>query len=159
MDIKEVKFDFTFPEGFTLIIDTREQDGLFQRPPKGLVLVRDTLDSGDYSIRGFETNVSVERKNIDDLWSSLTVGRERFARELERLQGYELRYLLVEGLESEFLNHRPERKIHPNVIRQSLASLEAKARIPVHQCESRGAAERWILDLFLKYYRHKREAK
>ena len=154
----KMNFEFTFPDGFVLVVDTREQDGLFiAKPPKGLLLVRDTLESGDYSIRGFENNVGVERKNIDDLWSSLTTNSDRFKRELERLQAYELKYILVEGLESEYLAHRPERKIHPNCIRQALASIEAKLNIPVHQSESRDAAERWVLDMFIKYYRWKRE--
>ncbi len=40
---------------------------------------------------------------------------------------------MVEVLESEYLAFSPERKVHPNVIRGDLASIEGKMRIPVHQ--------------------------
>ncbi len=150
-------FEFTFPDDFCITIDTREQLPLFARPPKGLLLIRDTLKHGDYSLKGFEKYISIERKNMEDLWSSVTVNADRFKRELEALADYERKYILIEGLESQFL--RPDiagRQIHPNAIRQALASIEGKMGIPVHQCESRDAAERWMLDMMLKYYRFKR---
>jgi len=51
-----VKFTFDFPKGFIVVIDTREQSPLFTGLLlRGLLVVRDTLDVGDYSIRGFES--------------------------------------------------------------------------------------------------------
>ena len=159
VDVKDFKFEYTFPDDFCLVIDTREQNGLFvARPPKGLLLVRDTLKYGDYSIRGLEPYISVERKSLEDLWSSVTVEADRFKRELESLAGFERSYILIEGLESQFL--RPDlagRQIHPNSIRQALASIEGRLGIPVHACETRDHAERWVLDMFLKFYAMKRE--
>ena len=152
----DLKFEFTFPDGFVLVIDTREQDGLFQKLPKGLLVTRNTLQYGDYSIRGFELSVAIERKNLDDFWSSLTTHRERFGNELTALALYERKYILVEGVEHEAL--RPDlagRKIHPNSIRQGVASIEAKLGIPVHYAASRADAERWLLDILLKYYHFK----
>jgi ERCC4-type nuclease len=155
--MEQPRFEHTYPEGFALVRDTREQTGLFiPQPPKGLMLVIDTLKYGDYSIRGFEGSIAVERKNIDDLWSSVTVDADRFKRELEHLMEYERKWILVEGLESEYLAFRPERKVHPNAVRQALASIEGRMGIPVHQAESQAHAERWILDVFIKYYRMKR---
>lgn len=146
-------FQFTFPSDFILVIDTREQSNLFKRPPKGLVVVRDTLSAGDYSIRGFESCIAVERKTVDDLWSSVTVHHERFKRELSNLMMYERKWLVIEGLESEYL--RPDlagRDIHPNAVRQALASIEAKWGVPIKQFESRKSLERWMLDVFVKYF-------
>lgn len=151
------EFTYNFPEGFVVVCDTREQSPLFiPKPPKGLIIVRDTLRFGDYSIKGFENSIAIERKTIQDLWTSLTSEAKRFKAELEELAKYERRYILIEGLESEYLSWQPERKIHPNAIRMALASIEAKGGIPIHQAENREMAERWVLDLFIKYFLFKR---
>jgi DNA excision repair protein ERCC-4 len=44
-----------------------------------------TLKSGDYSVCGLEQYVSLERKSHEDLYATLSSGRDRFVRELERL--------------------------------------------------------------------------
>jgi len=149
-------FDYTFPEGFILIRDTREQTGLFLRPPKGLIMVRDTLKLGDYSIKGWETTIAIERKNVDDLWTSLTVQADDFKRKMVELSKYERAWLLIDGLESEYLSYREGRRIHPNVIRQAIASIEGRIGVPVHQSESIASSERWVIDVFVKFYCEKR---
>ena len=149
-------FDFTYPDGFVLIRDTREQTGLFIKPPKGLIIVRDTLGIGDYSIRGFETIIAVERKNIDDLWTSVTVNADEFKDKMIKLAQFERKYLLIDGLESEYLSNRPDRKIHPNQVRQALASIEGYIGVPIHQSESIESSERWMIDVFIRFYKLKR---
>jgi ERCC4-type nuclease len=77
---------------FRIVVDSREQlpygfSGLTGPAGEGLVvptLVKG-LPSGDYSIEGLEDRVAVERKSLDDLYGSVTWGRERFEREIERL--------------------------------------------------------------------------
>ena len=51
-------------EDVTAIIDTREQLPLDLAP---LRMKRGTLATGDYSIKGMEHVVSLERKSLDDL--------------------------------------------------------------------------------------------
>ncbi len=153
---KKPVFEFSYPDGFCVIKDTREQTGLFVTLPKGLVIVRDTLKYADYSIKGFEDCIAIERKSIPDLLTSVTSEGERFKRELLELAKYERKYILVEGLESETLCFHPDRKIHPNAIRQALASIEAKLGIPIHFAESTKDAERWLLDFFIKVFKWKR---
>ena len=65
---------FVFPQGFVLVIDTRERNPLCTAV-KGLTVCRDTLKDGDYSIRGFEDRFAVERKQVSDFFSY--IGRER----------------------------------------------------------------------------------
>ena len=149
-------FEYDFPDGFVLTVDTREQDVLFKRPPKGLVLVRDTLDVADYSIRGWESSIAVERKNLTDLYGSLGKNRERFKRELEILQFYDRRWIMVEASEYEVLCWQEYSQVHPNSIRQSLVSIEIRYGIPIYFFQYRKDMERKLLDLFVKYYRVKR---
>ena len=52
---------------FIIIIDTSEQDPFFsgRNAPKGILTIRDNLKphGGDYSLRGFEHEIIIERKN------------------------------------------------------------------------------------------------
>lgn len=77
---------------FTIICDSREQlpydfGGLLGADGKPLIVptVVTGLASGDYSIQGMEDRIAIERKSLDDLYGSVTRGRERFEREITRL--------------------------------------------------------------------------
>ena len=82
------------PEHVTAIIDTREQTPLCLDP---LCVKTDTLQTGDYSIRGLQHHVAVERKSISDLMGCVGRDRERFEKELDRLRAYPARMLVVEA--------------------------------------------------------------
>jgi len=80
---------------FTIAIDTREQAPYYfnnlhagsdkSYRPMEIQTARVTLQQGDYSIVGHESHVAIERKSKADLFGTLSAGRERFQRELERL--------------------------------------------------------------------------
>ncbi len=55
------------------------------------------LEAGDYSVRGFERRVAVERKTLGDLVGCLGADRQRFERELARLRGYDCAAVVVES--------------------------------------------------------------
>ncbi len=151
-------FKFSFPKGFVVVIDTREQTPLFtQSLQKGLMIVRDTLDVGDYSIRGFEHQIAVERKTIPDLLNCLGNDRERFKRELEKLKPLEWRVITVEGTEDELLQFHDFSLIHPETTRQSIVSINIRYGIQFYFSSKRSTIERWVLDHFIKFYRIKRE--
>lgn len=77
-----------------ILIDTREQDPFtFANLPSE----PGTLDTGDYSVRGLEHLVAVERKSLDDLLACVGRERDRFKRELQRLRAYRFRLLIVEA--------------------------------------------------------------
>ncbi len=158
---KQIDWKWDFPSDFVLLIDTREQQPLFKKPPKGLLVMRTKLEIADYSIKGFEVNITVERKNLDDFLQSISSGHKDFAKRLERMNLYERRYLLIEGTENELLSPEPRlySKIHPNVVRGALASIWGKYNVPIYFAETRRHAERFILDTFLKYFKWKRNIK
>lgn len=81
-------------ESLVAIIDTREQQPLDLSP---LRMEPGTLDTGDYSVRGLEHVVRIERKSLDDLVACVGRERERFDREVQRLLAYPVRVLLVEA--------------------------------------------------------------
>lgn len=80
---------------FTLAVDTREQDAyrftgiVGDSADKGRPIIVPTLittlKTGDYSIVGMESLVTVERKSASDLFSTLSAGRDRFEAEHQRM--------------------------------------------------------------------------
>ena len=96
-----VEFKPLIPSGMVLAIDTREQAPY---EPDGIPSLRRKLDYGDYTIKGFENQVSIERKSIDDFYLSIGRNRDRFKRMLERMQEAEFKGLLIEAYEDEVLS-------------------------------------------------------
>jgi DNA excision repair protein ERCC-4 len=149
------KFEVEFPRDFILVVDTREQDALFKVPMKGLVIVRDTIPSGDYSIRGFEDCIAIERKSVNDLYGSVFTESE--SSKLIRISLLDRKWLLIEGTQDEVLSWQYFSTIHPNSMRGKLVSIEVRLGIPVHYEPDRHKAERWIVDRLVKFYKTKRE--
>ena len=88
------------PTGFTIIEDSREQRPLDFSPfaPYGVTVEHRRLRNGDYTIKGWERQVFVERKAFGDAVSTLTHGRERFTREIyDRAAFASARLLVVEA--------------------------------------------------------------
>lgn len=82
------------PESLTALTDTREQWPLCLDPLRSEVA---TLTTGDYSVKGLENIVAIERKSLPDLLGCIGQHRERFDREVQRLLAYPVRALVVES--------------------------------------------------------------
>lgn len=93
-----------------ILIDTREQKKLIL-PYKTIIT---KLDSGDYSIQSpYYDNLYIERKSITDFCSTLSMGFERFQREIDRAK--QLNHYIVVLVEESFssissLEHLPHTK-------------------------------------------------
>lgn len=82
------------PENIVAIIDQREQCPLDLTP---LAVEMGTLTTADYSVRGLEHIVAIERKELSDLLACCGRERERFDREMQRILAYPCRCLVVEA--------------------------------------------------------------
>jgi ERCC4-type nuclease len=148
----------------TVLIDTREQrpfqfdaipladgaDGILQVP-----ISRLALPSGDYSLDGYATAVAVERKSVADLYGTVGQGRDRFVRELERLNEFAFAAVVIEGEWSTILDNPPPRvRLSPrSVYRLVLAWQQRFPRVHWWACPDRDFAEYTtfrILERFLK---------
>lgn len=118
-----------------MIVDTREQapwgfDNLTDGADKKPLVVKTekaTLQSGDYSIAGFESQISIERKSKEDLYGTLTGGRERFERELERLQAMQWSIVIAEASLWEVVHSPPVgSRVLPKSIFRSIIALEQR---------------------------------
>ena len=81
------------PEDIVAVIDSREQLPLSLDPLKTITA---TLTTGDYSVRGLENVVAVERKSLGDLLGCVGTDRPRFEKQVKRLLGCPCRLLVVE---------------------------------------------------------------
>ena len=106
-------------EDVTIIVDTREQRPFNVSPMRE---ERMKLDSGDYSIKGLEKLVSVERKELNDLVGCFTTGRDRFKAELEKLRLIPKRLVVVERTWGQLAEGDFTSRVHPNSAMGSVAS-------------------------------------
>lgn len=101
-----------------IIIDSREQKpfnfsdiiaGKLRGESLPVRYCKGTLTTGDYSLVGHTGRIAIERKSLNDLYSSLGKhNRDRFRRQIERLNEYDVARVVVEAEWTEILNHPPK---------------------------------------------------
>lgn len=156
-DTKAKLKPYKFPEGMVLVVDTREQAPLFKKLPKGLILTRDTLTHGDYSIRGFEEMFMIERKQISDLIPYLLKDHLKTRQKLDRCRDFLFKALVIEATEADILSPQLWSQATPEQIRQAMVGLELRYNMHIYYSKSRADIERWILDRCIKFYKIMRE--
>lgn len=157
-------------DNFTIIIDTREQLPII---PKGISIIRDKLETGDYSINGFRDKITIERKSPEDFLQSISWDRPRFKKVLERMSKFERAYLLIESSLESLLegieikkNFKSENKIkplnkqkigvHPESIFGTIISINVRFGIPVIFAKNKHEAQKYLVSILQKYYLLKR---
>lgn len=80
----------------TIIQDSREQTPLDFSGFRGVKTIRKGLKTGDYSLDGYESEICFERKSVADLVGTLIQGHERFLREMQRMDSFKAKYILIE---------------------------------------------------------------
>jgi ERCC4-type nuclease len=124
-------------EQITAIQDSREQCPLDLSPMRVEV---GTLTTGDYSIRGLELVVSVERKSLSDLVACVASSRERFEKNVKRLIAYPHRLVVVEATSDEIDRGDWRAAVSPNSVLGSILGWEAEG-LPFHFAGSHRGAE------------------
>lgn len=106
------------PSDIRAVIDTREQ------LPLDLLLPweRGTVACGDYTVRGLEHMVTVERKSLTD--AVLCAGRERtrFDGCVKRMKSYEVRALVIEASWAEIEAGAWRSQLKPSQLKAALYS-------------------------------------
>ena len=120
----------------TVIIDTREQE-FYSFPSGRVTAIRRALPAGDYSLDGRETEFAVERKSLADFVQTVIRDRERFRKELLRLQSYRRACVVIEGSMSDITQRRYPGGAHPASVLGALISIIVDYGIPVYLCGDR----------------------
>lgn len=112
-----------------IIIDYREKNSLVisELVSLGAQTEIKELKVADYIVNG----VAVERKTISDFISSML--NRRLIKQLEEIQQYPERLLIIEGIEEQEIYTDSEERIgvHPNSIRGFLLSILLKHKVPI----------------------------
>lgn len=130
-----------------IVCDTREQKPLDFSPWHRKVEVI-KLAYGDYSIKGMEGEVSVERKSVHDLVNTLIHSRVRFAKELNILKSYRDSAIVVEGTLRDIFMHRYRSMVHPNAVLGLVNHIYVTAGIPTIFCDDPEMAAWWVQSYF-----------
>lgn len=145
----------------TIIEDTREQTPL-SNWPEDIEVIRPEggLETGDYSIVGWDKCFAIERKSITDLAGTMIGGyegntqrpRKRFNNELERMRHFDCAAVIVTATPQELIDfrHHCGMDSHAALWNFSL-SVFATYGIPVFTLTDPDTAARWIADLARHY--------
>lgn len=133
------------PEQIVAIIDTREQRPLQLDMPDGTSLKtsRTGLATGDYSVVGFENEICIERKSLADLMGCIGKDRRRFEAELQRMQSYRTRAVVVEEPFVQIEAGVYRSKVHPQAAVGTLLKWMS-CGIPFLFCSSRQQAGEYV---------------
>jgi ERCC4-type nuclease len=109
-----------------VLADTREQT--IPPFPAGIVVERRMMKEADYTTPALFDVARIERKSVSDFASTITWGRERFDREVQRLQALRWKAVVVEGEPHELFRASA---VHPHSVLGTMASLLARWDCPV----------------------------
>ena len=148
---------------FTILIDQQEKapfnfhgllaDADQQHRPLIVPTQRVHLKPGDYSIAGLQTDVTVERKSLADLFGTLGQGLERFRREHERMAEMKRAVVVVESSWFEAIYFPPPHsKLPPKTVFRVAASWQARYGIPWVFMGDRRLAEIFTFRFLSKYW-------
>jgi len=147
--------DINIPDGFTMIMDTREQIALFE--PQNWIIDKG-LKTGDFSILGFEDAITIERKSLPDLFGTLGKGRERFEKEIVRMKKMNWYGMMIEGSEDDTMREQEWSTMVVNQIYHALSSYQIQG-LHIYYAGSKGRARDWVLSRLTRWYEHMREGR
>ena len=129
-----------------IIIDYREKNSLVisELSKLGFEIEFKELKVADYIIR----DVAIERKTVLDFISSMK--NKRLINQLEGLQQYKNKLLIIEGIEEQELYTEDKIGMHPNAIRGFLLSILLKYKIPIIFTKNSEDTAKFILVLSKK---------
>lgn len=149
-----IKAGESYGEFMIVLIDTREQAPL---QITAYPVEKAGLPVGDYGLKGFSdwTNPQFicERKSIGDLCGSLTAGRDRFTKEIEKMRQFGFRALLIEGSRHDICNGSYRSSVRPQSILASLDALAVRCNLHVFWCGDADGAARQFEGLVRQFAR------
>ena len=141
------------PELIRIVVDTREQHPYEFNDTLNIIISRCALPAGDYSLAGRENEVTVERKTLDDFVHTVVHERDRFKRELDKLQNYNRACVVVEGSWDAVCKQLYTSQAHPNSIIGSTLAIIIDYGIPVYFFSGRERARDFTALFLMRYER------
>lgn len=141
-------------------MDTREKSPYKFRASKNCAgCETEKLDYGDYQVKGLPSLIVIERKNsITELCGNIGKNRDRFERELKRMEEARFRYVIVEDHWSSIWRAKYT-KLHPNSILQSIVAFELKYGVHFIFAGNRKQAHQITRSLLIKAHKYWQEGR
>lgn len=123
------------------------------------------LKTGDYSIKGYESLVTIERKSLSDLFGTLgsEERRDRFEREHERMSRMEYAAVVIEASWTDILKSPPfESRLHPKSVIRTALHWQQRFGVPWMTLDCRELAEATtyrLLEIFWQHHNPKEKRK
>lgn len=141
---------------FVVAIDTRESAPY---KFKGENIIFKKLDVGDYSVKGFENEISIERKTHGDFLGSITHRHKQFMNRMNVMSGYRIKAVVIEASsEAVFKGWHPHAKVSPQTVVANVVKLVGLG-IPVQFMNSRKASEEFTLKVLKQAFLMMRNVK
>lgn len=116
------------------------------------------LDVGDYTIKGHQHRISIERKSLADLFQTLGKGHKRFKQELKRSESLDYFAIVIDGTYTQALKkyfpHSHYTQMKGEVIIKILFTLHIKYGINIFFCDGRAEAKKLVKSIFEAYLRN-----
>lgn len=135
---------------FVAVQDTREQKPYTLPCPT----IRKALKTGDYSIEGMEHRITLERKQIGELFGCFGRERDRWRREWIRMAQMEFAAVIIEGNLEDVLCGDSRSSVPPSVVIGSLVSWAVRYGVSVWFAGDRARAQSLVLALLSNFHRH-----
>jgi len=142
-------------DDYIIIVDSREQKPYFTKNVEVA-----GLKTGDYSIKGYEDRIAIERKSIADLFGTLGKGNKRFKKELERSRSLEYFAIIIDGtfrqVRDKDFPDSYRTKMKGFVILKILFTLIVKYKVHVFFGGDRKQSKSIVKQLFDAYWRQQK---
>ncbi len=146
-----------------IIIDKREKKPFFidkigDPNFPNLQIKWGTLKTGDYSINGMSTadalfSISIERKSLTDLFSSMGRGRERLQAEFWRMSEFTYSALIIENdFRAIFQTPPPESSMRPKAVYRSILAFSQRYNLHCFPCPNRQFAEKTTFLILKRFW-------
>lgn len=144
----------------TILIDSREKQPYLFKSSENLAGTETaTLSCGDYTLKEYSNLIIIERKNsIIELCGNIGKNRKRFVRELEKMQDFKFKFIIIEDYWSSIWK-KTYTNLSPNSIFGSIIALELKYGIHFILAGTRVQAHQITRALLVKAYQYKLEGK
>lgn len=148
---------------FNVIVDTREKKPWDLTNPSILELEYRKLDTGDYSIPGYEDQFCIDRKmSVAEIAGN--INQKRFHKELGRMKSMSHAYILLEASCTEVLTFpasadlpqriRDKIKVSGAYILKCIARMEVKYGVHFVFCGNRANAQTVAIALMKEFLEH-----
>jgi len=133
------------------VIDKREQTPwLFKQMDAQITY--SILQYGDYSILGHQDQITIERKNINDLFSSIGRNHEDFMRKMKVLSEFKSKALVIEATYEQVVHpHKNYSRLEPAAVIGTLAKTISVYNVPVIFAGGRRHAQQFVYSMFVHF--------